>query len=436
MRYGSDGLWIEFVELAERGILAVRHEKVTADGVTWDSDFVVNFAERKLAIRLDRTYSEEALVMDAAFSTPHIITLLIEHGFLRDDEELPVLRTPIYVTDAMLGVCRRAFSMSAVSKEGGYRLPVVYVLKAADGSDPLSVGWLASRLKGAAHVLVEESAEACAGLRGLCGRAEAPFGGVRIFFPSEAVGSRKFFFRSATGNEEVRLEKVIRSVIQYGIAQRVENIYTWNGVNGALLGQQLSRQIEIRMHAETARQQAENEVEKVYEEFDEDLRTLQERVAELTRANEALQFENQGLRAEYSGAGLDEVPLLYLGEKEDFYEGEIRDMVLSVLTDALAATEHATRRADVLEDVLESNPYYRLSEERKQRIKNLFKGYKSLTGAMRQELASLGFEITEAGKHYKITYRGDQRYMVTVGKTPSDNRSGSNNAALIGKVML
>ena len=166
----------------------------------------------------------------------------------------------------------------------------------------------------------------------------------------------------------------------------MESLYTWNGVNGALLGQQLSRQIEIRMHAETARQQAENEVEKVYEEFDEDLRTLQERVAELTRANEALQFENQGLRAKYSGAGLEEVPLLYLGEEEDFYEGEIRDMVLSVLTEALAATEHATRRADVLEDVLETNPYYRLSEERKQRIKNLFKGYKNLTGAMRQEL--------------------------------------------------
>ena len=93
-------------------------------------------------------------------------------------------------------------------------------------------------------------------------------------------------------------------------------------------------------------------------------------------------------------------------------------------------------KADVLEDILENNPYYHLSEERKQRIKSLFKGYKNLTGAMRQELLSLGFEITEAGKHYKIIYRGDQRYMVTVGKTPSDNRSGSNNAAIISKMML
>ena len=31
---------------------------------------------------------------------------------------------------------------------------------------------------------------------------------------------------------------------------------------------------------------------------------------------------------------------------------------------------------------------------------------------------------------------GFSRYMVTVGKTPSDNRSGSNNAALISKTML
>ena len=55
---------------------------------------------------------------------------------------------------------------------------------------------------------------------------------------------------------------------------------------------------------------------------------------------------------------------------------------------------------------------------------------------MRQELQSLGFELTEAGKHYKLTYKGDPRYMVTIGKTPSDNRSGSNNAALINKEML
>ena len=48
--------------------------------------------KKRIAIQLDRTYSEDALIMDASFSTPHFITLLIEHGFLKDDVNLPLCR--------------------------------------------------------------------------------------------------------------------------------------------------------------------------------------------------------------------------------------------------------------------------------------------------------------------------------------------------------
>ena len=429
VRYGDSKLWLEFVEYAEREILAVRHEKITADGVVWDSDFVMNFGTHRLTIQLDRTYSEEALVMGAYFSTPHFITLLIEKGFLAKDRDLPVLRTPIAVTDVDLEMCKRAFT-----EDNGYRLPVVFVSRTAEDKFPLSITWLASSLKGAAHVLVEESAESCAEIRKFFKMGNEPFGAVRIYYPLGTVRHKKFRFRSATGNEDVRLEKVIRHVIQYGIAQRVDRFCTWNGVNGAVLNNQLDHQIAVRKNAETEKLRAEAEKDEVYETFSEDLQALQERVAELMKANEALQYENQGLRAKYASS--DAVPLLYFGDEEEFYEGEIRDMVLGALDEALAATEKATRKGDILEDVLENNVYQHLSDERKQKVKALFKGYKSLTGAMRQELMALGFEITEAGKHYKLTYGGDARYMVTIAKTPSDNRSGINNAALISKKML
>ena len=429
VRYGDSKLWLEFVEYAEREILAVRHEKITADGVVWDSDFVMNFGTHRLTIQLDRTYSEEALVMGAYFSTPHFITLLIEKGFLAKDRDLPVLRTPIAVTDVDLEMCKRAFT-----EDNGYRLPVVFVSRTAEDKFPLSITWLASRLKGAAHVLVEESAESCAEIRKFFKMGNEPFGAVRIYYPLGTVRHKKFRFRSATGNEDVRLEKVIRHVIQYGIAQRVERFCTWNGVNGAVLNNQLDHQIAVRKNAETEKLRAEAEKDEVYETFSEDLQALQERVTELMKANEALQYENQGLRAKYASS--DAVPMLYFGDEEEFYEGEIRDMVLGALDEALAATEKATRKGNILEDVLENNVYQHLSDERKQKVKALFKGYKSLTGAMRQELMALGFEITEAGKHYKLTYGGDARYMVTMAKTPSDNRSGINNAALISKKML
>lgn len=429
VRYGTENLWLEFVELPEKSIIAVRHEKITDDGVVWDSDFIANFSERRVAVQLDRTYDEDALIMNAAFSTPHFITLLIEEGFLKDDFEIPVLRTPVSITDENISLYQNVFV-----EDKPYRLPIVFVSKTAEDIDPLSVSWLASRLKGAAHVLVEESIDRCRDIRNRFIRTGDIYGSVRIKYPSETTGKKKIFFRSATGDTEVRLEKVIRNVIQYGISQRIDRLYTWQGVVGAVLNVHLKHQIEIRMSAEHDKQKAEDEVDKVYEAFDEDLKALQEKVEELTRANEALQYENQGLRAKY--AATSSTPIVYLGDEEEFYQGEIRDMVLGTLDEALSATEKATRKADVLEDILENNPYYHLSDERKQRIKALFKGYKNLTGAMRQELLSLGFEITEAGKHYKITYRGDPRYMVTVGKTPSDNRSGSNNAAMISKTML
>ncbi len=429
VRYGDDKLYLEIMEDAEKEIVAVKHEKISAESVVWDSVFILNPSERKIAIQLERTYSEEALVFDAAFSTPHIITLLIEKGFLKDDDGIPVLRTPLIITDDYKDQVKKI-----IAKASENRLPVILVTKTADNEDPVSINWLASRLKGAAHVLVGESVEKCTGIKGLCGDTAEPFGAVRIFYPSDAVRNKNFFFRSAQGNSQERLEKVIQHVLRYWLSQRIPHQYTWQGVVSDLLDQQLSSQIIKRQEAEDAKEKAEDEVLTVYEVFDDDLKSQKEKIEELTRANESLQFENQGLRAKLSASMLN--PLIFRGEEEDFYSGEIRDMILAILEESSANMEEGTRRKDILEDVLEANPCQHLSEERKKRIKELFKGYKHLTGTMRQELTDLGFVITEEGKHYKIRYCGDGRYTSAVAKTPSDVRSGINCAAEINKRMM
>lgn len=429
IKFGTDKLSIEIIDYSEKDILAVRHEKITSGEVVWDTDFVVNFAERKISIRLDRTFSEDALEMNAAFSTPHFISLLIEHGYLQDDQDLPVLRDPIVITD-----CNLETVQQVVRNKEYYELPVVYVSKDFANKDPLSISWLASRLKGAAHVLVEESKEACKKCTEICGETAEEYGAVRIYYPSLGVNRKRFLFRSSTGNMDVRLEKVIRHVIQYWNSQRMDILYTWQGVNSSVLSDNLQNQIQRLAEAESAKQSAEEEINLVYEEFDEDIKSLQKKVEELSKANEALQMENFGLRAKMNAS--DAMPIIYQGDEEDFYPEEVKDMVLGVLAEALNNTEKGTRLYDVLEDILENNPYQHLSDERKQRVKNLFKGYKTLTGAMKQELISLGFEISDDGRHYKITYQGDPRYMVTIGKTPSDNRAGSNNAGMINKIML
>ena len=226
----------------------------------------------------------------------------------------------------------------------------------------------------------------------------------------------------------------MKNIIQYWNSQSVDILYTWQGVNNAILNSNLNQQIKKYQEAENARQNAENEIDQVYEAFDEDLKRMQQKMEELTKANEALILENSVLRAKLNAT--EAMPILYQGDEEDFYPDEIKDMILSAIDEALTHTEETTRRADILEDILENNLYQHLSEKRKQRVKAVFKGYKNLSSAMRQELSELGITISDDGKHYKLTYKDDPRYMVTIGKTPSDNRAGNNNATLINKTMM
>lgn len=428
-KFGNDKLSLEFACYAEKQIIAVRHEKITDDAVVWDTDFVVNFEEKCIAIRLDRTYREDALIMDEKFSTPHFITLLIEGGYLAEDYNLPVLRTPTVITDEDLAIVS-----DVVEQKKEYQLPVIYVAKTLDGQEVLDTKWMASRLKGAAHVLVEKDKESCLKCTQICNETREDFGAVRIYYPSESMTRKRFLYRSMNGDGKARLEKVIKNIIQYWNSQRMGILYTWQGVNNAILNSSLNQQITKYQEAESARQTAEEEIDQVYETFDEDLKKMQQKMEELTKANEALMLENSVLRAKLNVA--ESMPIVYQGDEEDFYPDEIKDMILGALDEVLTNTESATRRSDILEDILENNLYQHLSEKRKQKVKAMFKGYKNLNSTMKQELLELGMTISDDGKHYKLTYKDDPRYMVTIGKTPSDSRAGNNNATLINKIML
>lgn len=100
--------------------------------------------------------------------------------------------------------------------------------------------------------------------------------------------------------------------------------------------------------------------------------------------------------------------------------------------------EH-TRRADILDDILQFNnqeKVLKILEDRRQEVKKIFKDYKRMTPDMRKKLSNLGFDITEFGKHYRLKYYNDNCYVTTVAKTGSDCREGKNIASVIIKGML
>ena len=91
---------------------------------------------------------------------------------------------------------------------------------------------------------------------------------------------------------------------------------------------------------------------------------------------------------------------------------------------------------DALSDILQRNAFEGLAEQRAERLKVMLKDYRTMSGAVRNELIGMGFTITEEGKHYRLTYYGDGRYKATFAKTASDHREGKNMAAGIIRTML
>ena len=128
--------------------------------------------------------------------------------------------------------------------------------------------------------------------------------------------------------------------------------------------------------------------------------------------------------------------VLYLGDEREFYTDEIKEIILDIMSEYQKNCWEDSRRWHIISDLLESNEFKGLPDKRKEQLKNALKGYKNLNGSLKGLLETLGFEISDDGKHYKWTYYGDHRYVATAAKTCSDGRVGMNLSAIIEKLMF
>lgn len=452
IRFGDDNLWLEIEEYRSRNILAVRYEKKAKDGVIWDTDYVMNFNDMKMAIRLERSFTEEALSISSNFSTPHFITYLIEGGFLKNDGSLPVLRTPTLIHENNIGMLA-----DIINGKTYHKLPVVYISKTYQDEDPVNTGLLASRLKGVAHVFVQESNSTNDKLRELCGCRNECHGAIGVYYANTAIGHKRYLYRASTGIDTYLMEKVIGFVIQNGNAQLVDPLYTWQGVNNAVLRERLQSQekehaaveaerrktlyelLELKENLDQTKESIEQkaladakmEADKILDGFDQDMQELREEIARLTHENEKLVYENMGLKAKFDSNTA--VPVVFMGEEDDFYQGEIKDFVLAAVKKDLDNTEPKTRRYDVLTDILQANEYQGTGKKRAEEAKRMLSNYSGMTPKLRKGLEDIGFVFDESD-HQKVKYYGDDRYTVVYASTPSDKgHGGKNNAAVTVK---
>lgn len=452
--FGNDKIWLQIEEYRNQNTIAVRYEKTEDNGTVWDNDYVMNFNDMKMSVCLDRGYLEEAQTVDPAFSTPAFIALLIDHGYIQDDGNLPIARKPVFITDENMQL-----AADVINGTVKYRLPVVYISSPYSDENSVNIWDMAKRLKGVAHVLVQKSSWSGTSLRNMTDSKNEYYGAIGIYFPNHAVGHIKYLRHDYPGSDAILADRIIKRVLEYSTSQRMGMLYTWTGVNNALLRDRYSSKREELVASESARKLSESaarlnvyeaaamrkeaeetrrlaqENEELVESVDEEMKSMRQQIEALTRQNDALTYENLWLHARLDG--MSAKPILYLGSEEEFFPDEIKEFILGAVLKELKTTKAKTRKADALGDILRSNGGFQdLASKRSEQLKTILRGYRNLSGAQKRDLESLGFTITKDGGHYKLRYKDDERYMATLAATPSDNRSGDNIALEIIRDMF
>ena len=462
--FGNEDLSLSIEDYRKENIVAARYEKRQEDGAVWDTDYVFDVGSSKLAIRLERSYSEDALKRDGNFSTPYFIKYLIDAGAIAADGDLEIDYVPLIMdeeTERMIEAVR--------SGNAEHRLPIILITAVNHAEELGDIKHLAHNLKGVAHVILKqeekfesvafedtENAEAVEGAEGE-GDAEKklakPSCTAEIFYPNNALKSQAFTHNQNSISDAFRL-RIVNETIRYTNAQLVEDRLTWSGVKSLILSEAMERvraemlkkdeekraaeeaasQIretmdeEVAKHKEAAVKEAKAEAREIIGAFDEEWNKLNEQFENMRKDYARVTAENQGLTAKLYAQG--STPIIYEGKEEDLYPGEIRDLVMSILEMALASGRiKGSRALDIINDVLESNESGHSNLEKTEAVVNLLNTYNRMEGPVRQELQDIGFEINEEGKHYKLKFYGDGRYTTTIAKTPSGGTRGAQNAA-------
>lgn len=414
IKFEEGNLFLAIEEIRAYNTVAIRFHQLDQNNVIWNTDIVVNFDTHIFSIKLDRETTIDTISFVPEFKTPLIVNMLLDRGYVETDGDMPISDQPISITMDNLHVIEKV-----ICKEVTYAMPIVYVTKSW-GRYPFRVQELSYRLRGVAHVLMEEDVNVSKALRETCSGRNAHHGGVGIYYPSNSATNKIILTGKYANREKALVDRIVTIVCRYVNQQTRDKMMTWEGVQNELL--------KLRYASATEkREKAEDEVSAVYDNFGAELKEKEHTIEELNNRIMALQAENQGLRAKYEQ--VTEIPLLFYGVEEELYEGEIKDQVLEMLGNQLKSVKKKTRREHILQDILECNEPTGSLNRKREEIKRILKGYTKVGDALKRELKEFGFVITKDGGHYKLAYKGDSRYMFTMAASGSDSQHGGGNLA-------
>ncbi len=407
------------VQSNDKKILAIRLENVDDDNVVWTNDFV--YEERDvnnmLLVRLARDAVDKESVVPRKYNRPRLMKTILKLGYGAEDNNLLISDQEILITKYNVDLAE-----NIICGRTKYLLPVVYVTKSfVDNNTILDTKELAKDLAGTAHVVVEENTEITSELKERTNGIN-PFNGAVHIYYSDKVGTRIVPDEFSKANT-FRF-KIVNSVCRRLSLIKIEDKYTWGTIRYQKLQEKYrhdqKENLELEKACEEILELKEKEHAQLVEELETELNELRSRV-------QSYEYAFQNRKKEQMGN------IVFNCSEEEFFEGEIKDMILKVLLNEKEQmdtdpNQKGWRKYHVLSALLQDNEVVGKGKELEKELKDILSRIDRINAKDRRRLRELGF-VSRENKHNKLYFHNDDRYLITLGKTPSDSRAAPNSAS-------
>lgn len=396
-----------FYELEPTSSGGVRYEKTDNDGVRWVTD-VVGYRSGSdfwvsVQLNVDSDLPVERLEQG---KRPYIVKLLMEKFVGGYDGSLLVSDDPILLSEDDTGLAEKIICADTSSV-----MPVVYASRNSTGGLIIEPNVLARWLSGMAHVVVEPSRKFSSKIMRQVYGENVYGGAVAIYWPD---GIGKWVYLPRKWNSPSALQTAIAKKIRLSLLyQRLRRECTWSHL----------QELASRQKLDALRASGSENFDEYIKYFDKEISAKDE---EIQRLESELVRARYGKREMRTSSSDGEGSILLETSETDLYQGEQTGLIVDALRVAAASAEPHSRRRDVLEALVENNENPGDRDEILDRLKEVLRQYTSMTASVRGELESLGFEIYEDGKHYKLLFQDEARYPFVLPKTGSDWRGGLN----------
>ncbi len=390
--------------------LAVRMTHIYREQ-TWETEILYGESATEKSVTIHVNCSgDTTLFKKTPIARTEIIRAFISDGMIKN-EKLPMQATPIYADNKMLD-----YLASAMNTRYDQAIPMVYVSKIFNSSGyNVDIDKLSRNLAGIAYIVAERNGDFGFNLKERTNGINPYNGHIAIYYPNGKIDRLRPSEVSVYGEADSR---IMDDVISAVTAQVEKDAPMW---------QQL---YEDKRAADTAL------LDVFMGEFDSmeaRLKAAKKRIAELTEENAMLRNKNESLQAAFDASGIEEC-IISKSPIAEFFYGEQHDLLITVLKEAADRCGSSDmRKYELINSLLENNEYIGNGRETLNVVKRVLSSGVQLSMRDMAELERVGFRLVSDNPHYKFLYCGNERYWFTVSKTPSDRRSGQNNASDIIK---